>query len=70
MTDLPEERIHPSPPFSYVGVDTFGPLLVYFRTIRALSHMLKNVDQSGQTPVIKIYRPDKCSDPERGIPDK
>ena len=23
--------------------------------------MIKNVDQSGQTPVIKIYRPDKYS---------
>ena len=25
MADLPEVRVNPSPPFSYVGVDCFGP---------------------------------------------
>ena len=25
MADLPEDRLTPAPPFSYVGVDTFGP---------------------------------------------
>ena len=29
MASLPEDRITPSkPPFTYVGVDCFGPLLV------------------------------------------
>ena len=28
MADLPEERVQPSPPFSYCGVDCFGPFLV------------------------------------------
>ncbi|XP_048730040.2 uncharacterized protein LOC125647403 [Ostrea edulis] len=27
MADLPEDRMQPAPPFSYVGVDTFGPWL-------------------------------------------
>ncbi|XP_062581170.1 uncharacterized protein LOC134242973 [Saccostrea cucullata] len=31
MADLPEDRCKPSPPFSYVGVDTFGPWMVAFR---------------------------------------
>ena len=25
MSDLPEDRVHPTPPFTYIGVDTFGP---------------------------------------------
>lgn len=28
MADLPWDRIEPSPPFTYVGMDCFGPLLV------------------------------------------
>ena len=28
MADLPEERLEPSPPFSYCGVDLFGPWYV------------------------------------------
>ena len=28
MADLPLDRIDPSPPFTYVGVDFFGPWLV------------------------------------------
>lgn len=34
MADLPEDRCKPSPPFSYVGVDTFGPMMVAFRRTR------------------------------------
>ena len=34
MADLPQERIQPSPPFSYVGVDTFGPWLTTQRRTR------------------------------------
>ena len=25
MSDLPDDRVHPTPPFTYIGVDTFGP---------------------------------------------
>jgi hypothetical protein len=25
MSDLPADRLTPTPPFTYVGVDTFGP---------------------------------------------
>ena len=28
MTDLPKEREEPSPPFTYCGVDLFGPWYV------------------------------------------
>ncbi|KAK7104060.1 uncharacterized protein [Littorina saxatilis] len=28
MADLPKERVEPSPPFTYVGMDCFGPMLV------------------------------------------
>ena len=28
MADLPEERVTPSPPFTYVGMDCFGPFFV------------------------------------------
>jgi hypothetical protein len=32
MGDLPEERIEPNqPPFSYIGLDCFGPFLVNYR---------------------------------------
>ena len=34
MADLPKDRLDPSPPFSYVGVDTFGPWSVVFRRTR------------------------------------
>ena len=34
MVDLPKDRLDPSPPFSYVGVDTFGPWSVVFRRTR------------------------------------
>jgi hypothetical protein len=28
MADLPVERVNPSPPFTYVGCDCFGPFIV------------------------------------------
>lgn len=31
MADLPEDRITPGPPFTSVGVDTFGPWNVVIR---------------------------------------
>jgi hypothetical protein len=34
MVDLPEDRVNPSPPFSYTGVDVFGPWLVVTRRTR------------------------------------
>lgn len=34
MSDLPEDRCQPAPPFSYVGIDTFGPWSVMFRRTR------------------------------------
>ncbi|XP_033755752.1 uncharacterized protein LOC117338505 [Pecten maximus] len=34
MADLPTDRCTPSPPFSYVGVDTFGPWPISFRRTR------------------------------------
>ena len=34
MSDLPEERITPSPPFTIIGVDTFGPWNVVTRRTR------------------------------------
>ncbi|XP_071172930.1 uncharacterized protein [Mytilus edulis] len=34
MADLPSDRLTPSPPFSYVGVDTFGPWSVATRRTR------------------------------------
>ncbi|VDI59919.1 Hypothetical predicted protein [Mytilus galloprovincialis] len=34
MADLPKDRLTPSPPFSYVGVDAFGPWPVTFRRTR------------------------------------
>ena len=34
MTDLPEDRLTPGPPFSAVGVDTFGPWNVTTRRTR------------------------------------
>ncbi|KAK3082830.1 hypothetical protein FSP39_006584 [Pinctada imbricata] len=39
MADLPEDRLKPAPPFSYVGVDTFGPWpVVHRRTRGGLAH--------------------------------
>nr|XP_034322470.1 uncharacterized protein LOC117688488 [Crassostrea gigas] len=39
MTDLPQERLSPGPPFSSVGVDTFGPWEVAARRTRGgLAH--------------------------------
>jgi hypothetical protein len=34
MADLPEERITPSLPFTFMGVDTFGPWTVVVRRSR------------------------------------
>ena len=34
MSDLPEERLSPSPPFTYVGVDAFGPWNIVTRRTR------------------------------------
>lgn len=34
MADLPEDRVRPSPPFSFVGVDTFGPWPIIYRRTR------------------------------------
>ncbi|KAK3093755.1 hypothetical protein FSP39_019763 [Pinctada imbricata] len=34
MSDLPDDRIEPSPPFSFVGVDTFGPWHITQRRTR------------------------------------
>ncbi|XP_072220163.1 uncharacterized protein [Leuresthes tenuis] len=34
MADLPPERLHTGPPFTYVGVDVFGPWPVVFRRTR------------------------------------
>lgn len=34
MADLPEERLNTSPPFSYVGLDVFGPFTVIARRTR------------------------------------
>lgn len=34
MADLPEERLSTSPPFSYVGLDVFGPFTVMARRTR------------------------------------
>ncbi len=34
MADLPADRLEPSPPFTYVGVDTFGPWLISTRRTR------------------------------------
>lgn len=34
MSDLPAERLTPSPPFSYVGVDVFGPWTIVTRKTR------------------------------------
>lgn len=34
MADLPEDRLTPSPPFTFVGVDTFGPWNVVARRTR------------------------------------
>jgi transposase InsO family protein len=39
MSDLPVERLTPSPPFTFVGVDTFGPWTVASRRTRGgLAH--------------------------------
>ncbi|XP_061169198.1 uncharacterized protein LOC133178524 [Saccostrea echinata] len=37
MACLPEDRVTPSPPFSYVGVDTFGPWAIVHRRTRGSS---------------------------------
>lgn len=34
MADLPAERLAPAPPFSYVGLDVFGPWQVCARRTR------------------------------------
>lgn len=34
MSDLPTDRVHPTPPFTYVGIDTFGPWDVVARRTR------------------------------------
>lgn len=34
MADLPGDRLAPSPPFTFVGVDTFGPWNVVARRTR------------------------------------
>ena len=34
MSDLPTDRLHPTPPFTYVGIDTFGPWDIVTRKTR------------------------------------
>lgn len=34
MADLPADRLQPTPPFTYVGVDTFGPWAIVTRRTR------------------------------------
>ncbi|XP_071138255.1 uncharacterized protein [Mytilus edulis] len=34
MSDLPEDRLEPSPPFTNVGIDTFGPWTIVSRKTR------------------------------------
>ena len=38
MADLPVERLTPAPPFSYVGLDVFGPWRVSARRTRGVAH--------------------------------
>ena len=41
MASLPEDRVNPSkPPFSYVGVDCFGPLEQHGKAVRSPIHLL------------------------------
>ncbi|KAK3731883.1 hypothetical protein QZH41_005772 [Actinostola sp. cb2023] len=39
MADLPAERLTPSPPFTYVGLDVFGPWEVVARRTRVIESM-------------------------------
>ena len=41
MADLPEERVTVAPPFTFVGVDVFGPFEVYSRKTRGCSSRAK-----------------------------
>ena len=34
MSGLPDDRVHPTPPFTYIGVDTFGPWEIVSRRTR------------------------------------
>lgn len=43
MADLPEDRCKPSPPFSYVGVDTFGPMMDAFRRTKCQSETMGSI---------------------------
>ncbi|CAC5390540.1 unnamed protein product [Mytilus coruscus] len=37
MSDLPEDRLTPGPPFTFVGIDTFGPYQIIHRKTRGSS---------------------------------
>ena len=34
MSYLPEDRLHPGPPFTFIGIDTFGPWPIIHRKTR------------------------------------
>ena len=34
ISDLPEDRLHPGPPFTFIGIDTFGPWPIIHRKTR------------------------------------
>lgn len=41
MSDLPEDRLHPGPPFTFIGIDTFGPWPIIHRKTRGGSAQQK-----------------------------
>ena len=41
ISDLPEDRLHPGPPFTFIGIDTFGPWPIIHRKTRGGSAQQK-----------------------------
>lgn len=56
MADLPFDRLDPAPPFTYIGIDVFGPWTIATRKTRGGESQLKAMG-----PTVHLPRCARCA---------